>query len=72
MRLMVDWLNPVLAASMRLDQCVAPLGVYSRVSRTMCLTVEQTSYICSLFMTHESKYPPAKPGALLCEPLKAA
>ena len=34
MRLMVDWLNPVLAASIRLDQCVAPCGVFSSVSRT--------------------------------------
>jgi hypothetical protein len=38
MRLMVDWLNPVLAASMRLDQCVAPLGAFSSVSRTTCST----------------------------------
>ena len=36
MRLMVDWLRPVLAASMRLDQCVAPFGVFSSVSRTTC------------------------------------
>jgi len=34
MRLIVDWLNPVLAASMRLDQWVAPFGVFSRVNRT--------------------------------------
>jgi hypothetical protein len=38
MRLIVDWLNPVLAASMRLDQCVAPFGVVSSVSRTTCST----------------------------------
>ncbi len=36
MRLMVDWLRPVLTASMRLDQCVAPFGVFSSVSRTTC------------------------------------
>src|ERR1700678_519958 len=38
MRLIVDWLSPVLAASMRLDQCVAPFGVFSSVSRTTCST----------------------------------
>src|SRR6201998_3150494 len=32
--LTVDWLNPVLAANIRLDQWVAPFGVVSNVSRT--------------------------------------
>jgi hypothetical protein len=36
MRLIVEWLNPVLAANMRLDQCVAPFGVFSSASRTTC------------------------------------
>ncbi len=39
MRRMVDWLRPVLAASMRLDQCVTPFGVFSSVSRTTCATL---------------------------------
>src|ERR1700733_10568512 len=34
MRLIVDWLNPVLAANMRLDQWVAPFGAFSNVRRT--------------------------------------
>jgi hypothetical protein len=34
MRLIVDWLKPVLAANSRLDQWVAPLGVFSKVQRT--------------------------------------
>lgn len=34
MRLMADWLHPVLGASIRLDQCVALCGVFSSVSRT--------------------------------------